>query len=167
MPARPAPASPAIAALVAAGVSHSVHSYRHDPAAPSFGHEAADALGLDAHVVFKTLLTEVDGASVCALVPVTASLSLKALAAAHGGKRAVMMDPSRAQRLTGYVIGGISPLGQRTASPTYIDSSALTHEHVWISGGRRGLEISIAPMDLIDVTHATVAPIATGLSARA
>lgn len=167
MTARSAPASPAIARVIAAGVRHSVHSYAHDRNASSFGREAADALGLDAHVVFKTLLAEVDGDSVCALVPVTTSLSLKALAAAHGGKRAVMMEPSRAQRLTGYVIGGISPLGQRMPSPTYVDTSALTHEWVWVSAGRRGWEISIAPLDLVDLTHATVAPIATPMPDRA
>ena len=138
-----------------------MHTYPHDPATGSYGLEAAAALDIDPVVVFKTLLAEIDTAPVCALVPVTTSLSLKALAHAHGGKRATMMDPARAQRLTGYVVGGISPLWQRTPSPTYLDSSALRHAWIYVSGGRRGLEIRLSPPDLVALTGARSAPIAT------
>lgn len=161
MPPRPSSATPAIAAAITAGIDHTIHSYQHDPTADSYGIEAAQALGVEADSVFKTLLTEIDGAAVCALVPVTSSLSLKALAHAHGGKRAVMMDPSKAQRLTGYVVGGISPLGQRTAIPTYLDASSLEWDRIYVSAGRRGWEICLAPRDLITVTGASTAPIAT------
>lgn len=165
MPSRSSAATPAIAAALAAGIDHSVHTYSHDPAAQSYGLEAAAELDIDPAVVFKTLLTEIDSASVCALVPVATTLSLKALAQAHGGKRATMMDPAKAQRLTGYVVGGISPLGQRTPSLTYVDSSALSHERIYVSAGRRGLEIALAPRDLIELTGAVSAPIATAASA--
>jgi Cys-tRNA(Pro)/Cys-tRNA(Cys) deacylase len=161
MPSRSSAATPAIAAAQAAGLEHTVHSYDHDPTAQSYGMEAATALGIDARIVFKTLLAEVDAVAVCALVPVTTTVSLKALAQAHGGKRARMMDPVKAQRLSGYVVGGISPLGQRTPSPTYLDSSALSLERIYVSAGRRGLEISLSPVDLIDLTGARAAPIAT------
>jgi len=161
MPPRSSAATPAIAAAASAGIEHTVHSYAHDPAAQSYGMEAVDALGIDASIVFKTLLTEIDGDAVCALVPVTTTVSLKALAQIHGGKRATMMEPAKAQRLTGYVVGGISPIGQRTPCPTYVDSSALSHDRVYVSAGRRGLELSLSPVDLIDLIGARAAPIAT------
>jgi Cys-tRNA(Pro)/Cys-tRNA(Cys) deacylase len=157
-----APPTPAIAALIATGITHDVVSYEHDPAVESYGEEAAHALGLPPGQIFKTLMTEVDTAPVCAIVPVTATLSLKSLASAHGGKRAQMMDPVRAQRLSGYVLGGISPLGQKTAVPTYVDSSAEHWERVYVSAGRRGLEVSLAPTDLARATQGRFAPLVHG-----
>lgn len=153
--------TPALVALQREGVAHTVHSYDHDPAAESFGMEAAQALGLNPATVFKTLLADVDGAPVVAIVPVTGMLDLKALASARGAKRARMLDPSAAERLTGYVVGGISPLGQRTVLPTVLDQSAIGQPVVYVSGGRRGLDIGIAPQDLVQLTAAEVAPIST------
>jgi Cys-tRNA(Pro)/Cys-tRNA(Cys) deacylase len=152
--------TPALVALQRAEVDFSVHTYEHDPAAESFGMEAADALGLDPATVFKTLLAEVDGAATVAIVPVTGQLDLKALAAARGGKRARMMEVAAAERLTGYVAGGISPLGQRKALPTVIDASAGALPTIYVSGGQRGLDIGIAPQDLLQLTDAAYAPIA-------
>ena len=162
MARRAAAGTPALIALQRAGVEHSVHAYEHDPAAESYGLEAAQALGLDPATVFKTLLAEVDGAATVGIVPVTGQLDLKALAAARGGKRAQMMEVSAAERLTGYVAGGISPLGQRKALPTVIDASAQALPTIYVSGGRRGLDIGLAPEDLVRLTGATYAPIATG-----
>ncbi len=153
--------TPALVALQRSGVDFSVHAYEHDPAAESFGMEAAQALGLDPATVFKTLLAEVDGAAVVAIVPVTGQLDLKALAAARGGKRARMMEVAVAERMTGYVAGGISPLGQRKALPTVIDASARALPTVYVSGGQRGVDIGIAPTDLVHLTSATYAPIAS------
>lgn len=156
--------TPATVAAAAAGIPHTLHSYRHDPAAPSYGLEAAQALGTDPARVFKTLVAEVDGKPAVAVVPVAASLGLKALAAAVGGKRAAMADPADAERITGYVRGGISPLGQRKRLPTVVDSSALDHPAVLVSAGRRGLEIELAPADLVALTGAVTAPVARGAS---
>ena len=153
--------TPALVLLQRSGVGHTVHAYEHDPAAESFGMEAAEALGLDPATVFKTLLAEVDGSPVVAIVPVAGHLDLKGLAAARGGKRARMMEVSAAERLTGYVAGGISPLGQRKALPTVIDASAASLAVMYVSGGQRGLDIGIAPQDLVQLTDATYAPIAT------
>lgn len=136
------------------------HSYDHDPAAPSYGLEAAERLGLDPAAVLKTLLAEVDGRLVVAVVPVSSRLDLKALAAAVGGKRAAMADPAVAERSTGYVVGGISPLGQRTRLPTVVDASAVDLPTVYFSGGKRGLDLGLAPQDLVDLTSAVVAPVA-------
>ena len=152
--------TPALVALRREGVPHTVHAYDHDPAAESFGMEAAEALGLDPATVFKTLLAEVDGSPVVAIVPVTRQLDLKALAAARGGKRARMMEVAAAERLTGYVAGGISPLGQRKALPTVIDVSAGALPTIYVSGGQRGLDIGVAPQDLLQLTDAAYAPIA-------
>ena len=154
--------TPAMAALGAAGVAFTVHSYEHDPAAASYGEEAARAMGVAAERVFKTLVAEVDGVHTVAVVPVAGSLDLKALAAAVGRKRAAMADPAAAERATGYVRGGISPLGQRRALPTVVDASALEHSTVFVSGGRRGLELELAPADLVAVTRATTAAIGRG-----
>lgn len=154
--------TPALVAVQRAGVEFSVHTYDHDPAAESFGMEAAQALGLEPATVFKTLLAEVDGSPVVAIVPVTGQLDLKALAAARGGKRARMMEVAAAERMTGYVAGGISPLGQRKALPTVIDSSAEALPTIYVSGGQRGVDIGIAPIDLMQLTSATYAPIAAG-----
>ena len=145
-------ATPAIAAAQAAGIGYEIRSYVHDPRTESFGEEAALALGESPARVFKTLIVEVDGAGVCAIIPVTTTLSLKSVAAAVSGKRAVMMDPARAQRLTGYVLGGISPLGQRTPLPTLLDELARGFERILVSAGRRGLEIEVAPDDLLALT---------------
>lgn len=152
--------TPATVALTRAKVEHTVHEYDHDPAAESYGGEAADALGTDAGRVFKTLVAAVDGVLHVAVVPVAGSLDLKALAAAVGGKRAAMADPVLAERTTGYVLGGISPLGQRKALPTVLDATALEHPTVFVSAGRRGLEVELSPDDLSRLTAAHVAPIA-------
>ena len=144
-------------ALTKLGVAFTVRSYNHDPDETDFGGEAARELGLDPSVVFKTLLTEVDGQLTVAVVPVAGTLDLKALAAACGGKRAVMADPTIAERKTGYVVGGISPLGQRSQLPTVVDTSALALESVLVSGGRRGLDIELRGEDLVRVTRAVTA----------
>ncbi|MEU4007455.1 Cys-tRNA(Pro) deacylase [Streptomyces pseudogriseolus] len=151
--------TPATVALTAAGVPFTVHSYEHDPSHPSYGEEAAEAMGVSPDRVFKTLVADVDGALTVAVVPVAGQLDLKALAAAAGGKRAAMADPSLAERTTGYVRGGISPLGQRKKLPTVLDASATRHDTICVSAGRRGLEVELTPTDLATLTAATVAPI--------
>lgn len=153
-------ATPATVAASRAGVEFTTHAYEHDPSAPSYGAEAAEALGVEPERVFKTLVADVDGALTVAVVPVSASLDLKALAAAVGGKRAAMADPAAAERTTGYVRGGISPLGQRRSLPTVVDESVSGHETVCVSAGRRGLEIELAPGDLVALTGAVTAPVA-------
>lgn len=152
-------ATPATTALSAAGVAFTVHAYEHDPRAASYGTEAAQALGIDPERVFKTLLAEVDGALVVGVVPVTGQLDLKALARAVEGRRAAMADPRAAERATGYVLGGISPLGQRTAHPTVVDDSALERPTIYVSAGRRGLEVELSPAELVRLTSARVAAI--------
>ena len=152
--------TPAVRALVAAGIAFTEHPYAHDPAHPSYGLEAAEALGLDPASVFKTLLASVDDRLVVAVVPVTGSLDLKALAGAVGGKRAAMADPAQAERATGYVLGGISPLGQKRRLTTVVDASASALPVVYVSGGRRGLDVGLAPAELVRLTQATVAPVA-------
>ncbi|GAA1224590.1 Cys-tRNA(Pro) deacylase [Kitasatospora nipponensis] len=151
--------TPATVALEAAGVPFTVHAYDHDPAAASYGGEAAQALGVDAERVFKTLVAEVDGALTVGVVPVAGQLDLKALAAAVGGKRAAMADPAAAERSSGYVRGGISPLGQRRALRTVLDAGALDHPTIYVSAGRRGLEVELAPGDLLRLTGAVSAAI--------
>jgi Cys-tRNA(Pro)/Cys-tRNA(Cys) deacylase len=153
--------TPATAVLAAAGVPFTLHPYSHDPSAASYGLEAAAALGIDPARVFKTLMVEIDGRLAVGVVPVSGSLDLKALAAALGGKKAAMANPAAAERRTGYVLGGISPLGQRQPSPTVIDESALACNTILVSGGRRGLDIELAPGDLIRLTDAITAPIST------
>jgi Cys-tRNA(Pro)/Cys-tRNA(Cys) deacylase len=152
--------TPATVALARAGTPHTLHAYEHDPAHPSYGEEAAQALGVDPGQVFKTLVADVDGALTVAVVPVSGSLDLKALAAAVGGKKAVLADPAAAERTTGYVRGGISPLGQRRRLPTVLDASAAGLATVYVSAGRRGLEVELAPADLAELTGAVVAPVA-------
>ena len=152
--------TPATVALTRAGVAFTTHSYEHDPAAPSYGLEAATVLGLPPEQVFKTLLADVDGRLVVGIVPVAGKLDLKALAAAVGGKKAAMADPSLAERTTGYVVGGISPIGQKRALTTVLDETALLHETVYVSGGRRGFDLGLSPDDLVIQTNATTAPIA-------
>ncbi|MFM9694007.1 Cys-tRNA(Pro) deacylase [Streptomyces europaeiscabiei] len=152
--------TPATVALSTAGVEFTVHAYEHDPAHPSYGEEAAEAMGVSPERVFKTLVADVDGALVVAVVPVAGSLDLKSLATAVGGKRAAMADPTLAERTTGYVRGGISPLGQRKKLRTVLDASADAHDTICVSAGRRGLEVELAPQDLLKLTEAVAAPIA-------
>jgi Cys-tRNA(Pro)/Cys-tRNA(Cys) deacylase len=153
-------ATPATVALRVAGVPFAEHVYAHDPAASGFGFEAAAALGVEPDRVFKTLLAEVDGAIVVGIVPVTARLDLKALAAVVGGRKGAMADPALAQRRTGYVVGGISPIGQKTPSPTVLDETAELWDTVFVSGGRRGFDIEISPAGLVLAASATIAAIA-------
>lgn len=151
--------TPATVALIDAGVEFIAHTYEHDPRAASFGMEAAQKIGIDPERVFKTLLANVDGELVVGVVPVAGTLDLRALAVAAGGKRAVMADPALAQRRTGYVLGGISPIGQKTVHRTFVDSSAIVCESVLVSGGRRGFDVELAPDDLLAVTDASYADI--------
>lgn len=146
--------TPATTAARRAGIAFDVHEYEHDPGAASYGMEAAEALGLDPARVFKTLVADLDGTLTVCIVPVAGELDLRSL-----GKRARMADTARAETTTGYVAGGISPLGQRRALPTLVDESALEHATVFVSAGRRGLEIELAPGDLVALTKATVRPL--------
>ena len=147
--------TPAVTALQRAKVAHTVHPYHHDPRSTAFGDEAVAALALDPHRVFKTLVAQVDGRQlVVGVVPVAAQLDLKALAAAVGGKKAAMAKVADAERSSGYVAGGISPIGQRRAHPTVVDATALEHATVFVSAGRRGLDLEIAPADLVRITGA-------------
>jgi Cys-tRNA(Pro)/Cys-tRNA(Cys) deacylase len=147
--------TPAIAAAEEAGITFSVHEYEHDPAVESYGLEAAERLGLDPACVFKTLVVDLDGKLAVAVLPVAAQLDLRSF-----GKRVAMADGARAESATGYVLGGISPLGQRRRLPTTIDESALEHEAIHVSAGRRGLEIELDPRDLVWLTEAAVRAIA-------
>jgi Cys-tRNA(Pro)/Cys-tRNA(Cys) deacylase len=148
-------ATPAITALERAGVGFSLHEYPHDPRSSSYGEEAAESLGLDPERVFKTLIVDVDGSLTVALVPVNAQLDLRAL-----GKRVAMAEMRLAERTTGYVAGGISPLGQRKALPTVVHETAELYDTIFVSAGRRGLEIEISATDLAALTSARFAPIA-------
>jgi len=152
-------ATPATVALTRAGIPFTLHPYEHDPRAESYGLEAATALGLDPAQVFKTLMAEVDATLVVAVVPVSGQLDLKALARALGGSRATMADKAAAERATGYVAGGISPIGQRRRHRTVVDESALTHPTIYVSAGRRGLDLGLSPTDLVAVTDAVTAPV--------
>lgn len=146
--------------LEKAKVPHTLHPYDPDhPGDRGYGEAAVAALGAEARQVFKTLVARVDGALTVAIVPVSGTLDLKALASAAGGRKAVMADPADAERATGYVRGGISPLGQRKALPTVVDDSALDFETVMVSAGRRGLQVELAPADLVRLTRARTAPI--------
>lgn len=157
-------ATPAITALLTAGIPHEVLQYDHDPRRESYGDEAVQELvkvqGVDPDQVFKTLLADVDGRLVVGIVPVTGKLDLKALASAVGGKRATMADPALAERRTGYVVGGISPIGQKTRHETVLDETAELWDVVYVSGGRRGFDLGLAPADLVRATDAVVADIA-------
>lgn len=154
--------TPAVRAAERAGVAFRLLEYAHDPGAASYGLEAAAALGLDPAHVFKTLVVQPEGggALAVALVPVSASLDLKAMAQALGAKRVAMAPAAAAERATGYVVGGISPLGQRRALPTVVDASAAALETMYVSAGRRGLEIALAPSALLELCRARTAPIA-------
>ena len=151
--------TPATVALTRAGIDFTLHAYDHDPRADSYGLEAAEALGLDPARVFKTLMAEVDGRLAVAVVPVSGQLDLKALARALGGSRAAMAELGAAERVTGFVAGGISPVGQKRRSRTVVDESALTHPTIYVSAGRRGLDLEIAPADLVRITEAVTAPV--------
>ena len=153
--------TPATGLLSRLKIPHTLHPYDHDPRAEGYGDEAAAALGIDSHQIFKTLIAAVDGKLVCGVVPVSARLDLKALAAAVGGKRAAMAEPAAAARATGYVVGGISPLGQKSRLPVVLDSSAERFETVYVSAGKRGLQVALAPADLVRAASAFVAPIAS------
>ena len=157
--ARPAVGTPATVALTAAGIAFEVRAYEHDPRTTSYGTEAAEALGVDPARVFKTLLASLDASLVVGIVPVTGQLDLKALARALGGSKAVMAEVAAAERATGYVAGGISPIGQKRAHPTVLDASALEHDTILVSGGRRGFDLELAPHDLVAVTGAVTATI--------
>jgi len=152
--------TPATAVLGKLGIAHRLHSYDHDPRHGSYGLEASEALGVVPERVFKTLVAEVDGTLTVGVVPVTGLLDLKALAAAVGGKKAAMAEVAAAERATGYVAGGISPLGHRRRLAVVIDASALDHATVYCSGGRRGLELELAPADLVRAANAVTAAIA-------
>ncbi|KAA1423457.1 Cys-tRNA(Pro) deacylase [Mumia zhuanghuii] len=152
--------TPATQAADRAGVPWTAHPYAHDPRSASYGLEAAEALGVGPETVFKTLLADCDGTLVVGVVPVDTQLDLKALAKAAGAKKATMADPAQAERVTGYVVGGISPLGQKRALPTVVDESAVGLPTVYVSGGRRGFDVGLAPADLVALTRATIGPIA-------
>ncbi len=154
--------TPAIAALRRAGAEFALHEYEHDPTSSSFGREAAQRLNLDPARVFKTLLLSLEGGKAryaVALLPVARQLGLKALATQVAAKRVLMAEPAAARRITGYVLGGISPLGQKQNWPTVLDESALCQASIFVSGGRRGLEIELSPQDLLRLCRATVAAI--------
>jgi len=151
--------TPAVRALEAAGVAFTVHEFDHDGATRDFGRVAAAALALDPDQVFKTLVVAADGALAVAVAPVSRQLSLKAMATALGAKRAELGEPSTVERITGYVVGGISPFGQRRRLPTVIDDTCELFDTIYVSGGRRGLDLGVAPGDLVAVTGAIVARI--------
>jgi Cys-tRNA(Pro)/Cys-tRNA(Cys) deacylase len=151
--------TPATALLTRAGVDFTLHPYTHDPRAEAFGDEAAAALGVAPERIFKTLIAGVDRTLACGVVPVSGRLDLKAFAAVLGAKKADLADPAAASRATGYVVGGISPLGQKSRLRVVVDASAETLETVYVSAGRRGLQVELAPADLIRLASAVVAPI--------
>ncbi len=152
--------TPATAALTRANISYAVRAYEHDPSAPSFGLEAAEALGVEPGRVFKTLLVDTGDGLAVGVVPVDGTLDLKAIASALGVKKVTMAEPAAAERSSGYVVGGISPIGQKRQLRTVVDESAAGLDSVLVSGGRRGLDLELAPADLVRVTGATLAPIA-------
>jgi Cys-tRNA(Pro)/Cys-tRNA(Cys) deacylase len=141
------------------GIAFTVHAYSHDKNAASYGEQAAAALGVEAERLFKTLVVTVDGTLAVAVVPVAGQLDTKAMAEAVGGKKAEMAEPADAERATGYVTGGISPIAQRKRLPVVVDATALHHQIVYCSAGQRGLQIALAPADLVTATEATIAPI--------
>jgi Cys-tRNA(Pro)/Cys-tRNA(Cys) deacylase len=153
--------TPATNLLTSKGVDFKAHEYSHDPNSTSFGLEAAEKLGVDPNRVFKTLIANVDESFAVAIVPVNQQVSLKSLARTLGAKRAVMADPAQAARLTGYVVGGISPLGQKRLLSTVIDQSAKEFETILVSGGRRGFDIELSPQDLAELLSAVFAEIAS------
>jgi Cys-tRNA(Pro)/Cys-tRNA(Cys) deacylase len=153
-------ATPATTALIDAGITFTLHPYEHHDDNTSFGDEAAAALAVDRRRIFKTLVADIGGQLVVAVIPVAGQLDLKALAAAFGAKKASMADPQVAARSSGYVVGGISPIGQRHALPTVVDDSADDFETIYVSAGRRGLQVELAPSDLRAITDARSVSIA-------
>ena len=145
--------------LARLGLPHRVHRYEHDPRHPSYGQEASEALGVPPERVFKTLVADVDGNLTVAVVPVSGTLDLRALATAVGGKKAEMAEPAAAERATGYVTGGITSLGLRRPLPVVVDASALEYETVFCSAGQRGVQIELAPADLVRAAGAKIAPV--------
>lgn len=152
--------TPATLALKAAGVAHELHTYDYDPDAPRVGLQAADALGAAPDRVLETLMTEVDGKPVCAILASDREVAMKRLAAAVGGKSAQMMKPADAERVTGYKVGGVSPFGRRRATPVVVDAAALGHDQVFVNAGQRGLQARLSPRDLVAALDAVVAEIA-------
>ncbi len=146
-------------ALAKAGISFTVHTYDYDPNAERIGMQAADALGEDPARVLKTLMAELDGKPVCVVLPSDKEVSMKKLAAAFGGKSAAMMKPALAEKLTGFVVGGISPFGQKKQVPTAIEIAALSEPHVYINGGQRGLQVRLDPTDALTTLGAIAASI--------
>jgi Cys-tRNA(Pro)/Cys-tRNA(Cys) deacylase len=146
--------------LASLGIAHTIHRYRHNPRHSSYGQEASEAMGVPPERVFKTLIADVDGQLTVAVVPVSGSLDLKALATAAGGKKAAMADPAQAEKASGYVTGGIAPIGLRSRLPVVVDESALSYPTVFCSAGQRGAEIELAPADLVAAAAARTAPIA-------
>jgi Cys-tRNA(Pro)/Cys-tRNA(Cys) deacylase len=153
--------TPATALLTKSGIPFTLHPYEHDPRAQAYGEEAAQALGVDPARIFKTLIASVDGKPACAVVPVAERLHLKAFAVALGGKRAELTDSAAAARVTGYVVGGISPIGQKARLRVVLDASAQAFETVYVSAGKRGLQVQLSPADLVRAADALVAAIAT------
>ncbi|MGM0768232.1 MAG: Cys-tRNA(Pro) deacylase [Pseudomonadota bacterium] len=152
--------TPGVNAARKAKVPHTIHEYPHDPASESYGTEAAEKMGVEPARVFKTLVVAIDGSNLAVgVVPVTAMLNLKQIARAAGGKKAALADKQEVQRSTGYVLGGVSPLGQKKRLPTFIDASAEAFDTVFVSAGRRGLEIELSPRDLASLTSAHFAPL--------
>ncbi|WP_425308873.1 Cys-tRNA(Pro) deacylase [Ammonicoccus fulvus] len=154
--------TPATTALDRAGVAYALLPYDHDPDNRHFGEEASAALGIDPERMFKTLLVDCSGEVVVAVVPVAGMLDTKALAEAVGAKKAVLVEPADAERITGMVVGGISPLGQKRALRTVVDAGAQAFDTICVSAGRRGLQLELAPADLVALTRATLAAIARG-----
>jgi Cys-tRNA(Pro)/Cys-tRNA(Cys) deacylase len=146
--------------LARLGIAHTIHRYAHDPRHPSYGQEASEALGVPPGRVFKTLIADIDGQLTVGVVPVSGNLDLKALAAAAGGKKAAMAEPAAAEKASGYVTGGITSLGLRKPLPVFVDESALGYDTVFCSAGQRGMEIELAPADLVSAAGARTAPIA-------
>ena len=153
--------TPAIKSAEKAKIPYQIHEYSHDSSAESYGLEAAEKLGLDAHRVFKTLVVSVDGKSLAvAVLPVENQLSMKLIAKAAGAKKAAMADKNAVMRSSGYVLGGVSPLGQKKSLPTFLHDSAESETTIYVSAGRRGLEIELAPQDLLQLTRGKFAPLA-------
>jgi len=152
--------TPGIHAISKAGISHNIHEYEHDPASAGYGNEAAEKMGVDPARIFKTLVVTVDGRMLAVgVVPVTGMLSMKLIAKAAGGKKASMADPQEVQRRTGYVLGGVSPLGQKNRLKTFIDISSEVFDTIYVSAGRRGLEIELSPEDLARLTGGQLVPL--------
>jgi len=151
--------TPATLALGKAGVAFSLHAYAYDPAAPRVGLQAAESLGVEPARVLKTLMAQVDGKAVCAVLASDQEVAMKRLATVFGGKSAQMMKPADAERLTGYRVGGVSPFGQKRPAPTVVDEAALSHAQVFVNAGQRGLQAQLAPADLVTALCAIVAPI--------